>query len=243
MRIHTVIILAIVLTSTSQAAEYKGRNVDGRSFSATAFSYDTGKYYYGEVEFNGTEATFTFSSGKSVTLEIDDEEIDDPSNISAFDYEAANYWDLDVDGVDSSSRVPHGFAPRMRTSPRAGNNSRRPSAAAPAEGEKTSKTEVGNVAELAAVKRLCVSGPTVEGAKAMRTALIPLLEDLVTVADEGCAATDKTFFIYSETEKFGVVALFDSANTKARIIFRHDGTPLQVVSELVKQVKKLRQTK
>jgi hypothetical protein len=28
---------------------------------------------------------------------MDDEEIDDPSSISAYDYNKGNYWDLEVD--------------------------------------------------------------------------------------------------------------------------------------------------
>lgn len=233
-------ILTLVIALPCWAAEYKGRDIDGQSFSATAFSYDTGKYYYGTIEFDGTEATFTFSNGKTVTLELDDEEIDDPSSISAFDYEAGNYWDLEVDDLDSSytSPGPRARTPQPRSTPRPSIASKAPAAA----GDKTLKTELGDVSELATLKRLCVSGPTVEGTKLMRTVLVPLLEDLVVVSDEGCASTEKTFFIYSESEKFGVVALFDSENTKARIIFRQNGTPLEVVSELVKQIKKTRRT-
>jgi hypothetical protein len=81
-------------------AEYKGQNIDGIEFDCTAYSYSTGKYYYVTVEFDGDEATLTFANGNTVILTLDDEEIDDPSAISAYDYERGVYWDLDVDGLD-----------------------------------------------------------------------------------------------------------------------------------------------
>lgn len=89
----------LVIGLPSEGAEYEGRNLDGETFSCTAFSYSTSKYYEGDCEFvAGTEVAFTFASnGKSITLEIDDEEIDDADSISAFDYKKSVYWDLDVD--------------------------------------------------------------------------------------------------------------------------------------------------
>ncbi len=82
------------------SAEYKGQNIDGIEYDCTAYSYSTGKYYYVTVEFDGDEATITFSNGGYITLTLDDEEIDDPHSISAYDYQRGVYWDLDVDGLD-----------------------------------------------------------------------------------------------------------------------------------------------
>jgi hypothetical protein len=82
------------------SAEYKGQNIDGVEYDCTAYSYSTGKYYYVTVEFDGDEATITFSNGGYITLTLDDEEIDDPHSISTYDYQRGVYWDLDVDGLD-----------------------------------------------------------------------------------------------------------------------------------------------
>lgn len=90
----------VLLISQSFAAEYNGNDVDGESFSASAYSYSTGKYYDVSVEFSGDEAEISFKNGGHITLTLDDEEIDDPHAISAYDYQHSAYWDLDVSGID-----------------------------------------------------------------------------------------------------------------------------------------------
>jgi hypothetical protein len=82
------------------AAEYNGQNIDGILFDATVYSYSTGRYYDVQLEFDGDEATIHFSNGGHIVVTLDDEEIDDPHNISAYDYQRGVYWDLDVDGLD-----------------------------------------------------------------------------------------------------------------------------------------------
>jgi hypothetical protein len=82
-----------------KAAEYMGRNIDGISYSCTAYSYGTRRYYYGTVEFSGDEAIFYMRRGY-IALTLDDEEIEDPHSISAYDYKNRVYWELDVDGID-----------------------------------------------------------------------------------------------------------------------------------------------
>ena len=83
--------------STSNAAEYLGNDVDGESYSCTAFSYSTSSYYNLTCEFSGDEVILYFDNGGHINVTIDSEEIDDPSSISAFDYAKSAYWDLDVD--------------------------------------------------------------------------------------------------------------------------------------------------
>jgi hypothetical protein len=99
---RTFLCFALLLSSVSFpfAAEYQGQNVDGQTYDATAFSYDTGKFYNVSVEFDGDEATIFFAKGGHITLTLDDEEIDDPHSISAYDYQRGVFWDLDVDGLD-----------------------------------------------------------------------------------------------------------------------------------------------
>jgi hypothetical protein len=92
-------ILLVFASDRLHAAEYQGRDVDGETFSCTAFSYSTGRYYYGQVEFDGDEATFYFQNGGHISLTIDDEEIEEPDSISAFDYSNGVYWELDVDDL------------------------------------------------------------------------------------------------------------------------------------------------
>ena len=94
-------VLYLLLTPASiTAAEYNGESLDGKTFSASAYSYDTGNYYDVTVEFSGSDAEVYFQNGGHITLTLDDEEIDDPHNISAYEYARSIYWDLDVDGID-----------------------------------------------------------------------------------------------------------------------------------------------
>jgi hypothetical protein len=100
---HQVIIFTSVVCMTWSplvAPEYNGRNIDGILFDATVYSYSTGKYYDVQVEFDGDEATIYFSNGGSIVVTLDDEVIEDPHDISAFDYERGVYWDLDIDDLD-----------------------------------------------------------------------------------------------------------------------------------------------
>jgi hypothetical protein len=99
---HAFLVLLVLLLSLQAplAAEYNGTDLDGETYDATAYSYSTAKYYSVEVEFSGDEATIYFTGGNHIALTLDDEEIDDPHNISAYDYQHAVYWDLDVDGID-----------------------------------------------------------------------------------------------------------------------------------------------
>jgi len=99
-RVAVLILCAALVVTAGVAAEYDGQDLDGTLYDATAFSYDTSTYYQVQVEFDGDEATIFFKNGHARTLTLDDEEIDDPHSISAFDYERATYWDLDVDGID-----------------------------------------------------------------------------------------------------------------------------------------------
>ena len=94
--------LVCIVNRPCAAAEYNGCNIDGQTFDATVFSYSSGNYCSVEVEFDGDHATIYFPKGGYLTVTLDDEEIDDPHDISAYDYEHAGYWDLDLDGLDES---------------------------------------------------------------------------------------------------------------------------------------------
>jgi hypothetical protein len=94
------LILSFLFLSNTYAAEYKGKNIDGIEFDCSAYSYSTGNWYYVTVEFDGDEATITFSNGGYITLTLDDEVIEDPSAIDAYDYDKGVFWELEVDELD-----------------------------------------------------------------------------------------------------------------------------------------------
>lgn len=96
-KLLSIICLILIVTGTAHAAEYQGNDIDGESYSCTVFSYDTSNYYYLTCEFSGSDVYIYFNNGGYIVVSMDDDEIDDPSNISAFDYNKGNYWDLDVD--------------------------------------------------------------------------------------------------------------------------------------------------
>ena len=93
-------VLLLLCPSVLFAAEYQGRDLDGEVYNATAYSYDTGNFYNVTVTFSGDDATIYFPKGGHITVTLDDEGIDDPSNISAYDYNKGVFWDLDVEGLD-----------------------------------------------------------------------------------------------------------------------------------------------
>lgn len=96
----TIFLFFIFIPLFLYPAEYLGQDIDGTEYDCTAYSYDTGNYYYVTVVFWGGEATITFDHGGYITITLDDEEIEDPSSIDAYDYERGVYWELDVDGLD-----------------------------------------------------------------------------------------------------------------------------------------------
>lgn len=98
-KILIILTLSLLISPTAFAAEYLGQNIDHQLFDATAYSYGTSKFYHVMVEFSGDEALIHFSNGGRLVLTLDDEEIDDPNNISAYDYRRSTFWDLDVDGI------------------------------------------------------------------------------------------------------------------------------------------------
>ena len=81
----------------AHAAEYLGNDVDGDAFDCVAFSYSTSNYYNLVCEFDGDDVILYFPNGGHIRVTMDSDEIDDPSSISAYDYDRGVYWDLDVD--------------------------------------------------------------------------------------------------------------------------------------------------
>jgi len=78
------------------------RIIDGELYEARARNRTLGgSWYRVEVEFDGDEIIvhFTRHGLGRVHLTLDDEKIDDPSDIDARDRASGNWWILDVDGL------------------------------------------------------------------------------------------------------------------------------------------------
>ena len=95
-KFSAIMLILFVSVIFCDGAEYLGRDVDGESYSCTAFSYSTSHYYELTCDFSGDNVTLHFPNGGYIVVSMDSDEIADPSSISAFDYNKGNYWDLDV---------------------------------------------------------------------------------------------------------------------------------------------------
>jgi hypothetical protein len=76
----------------------EGVIVEGTTYDALAYSNSTGGEYEVRVVFIGDEATVYFPEGGNLTLDLED--VDDPHNILAYDFERGGHWDLVVLGLD-----------------------------------------------------------------------------------------------------------------------------------------------
>ncbi len=83
----------------ADAAESRGRNVDGRAYVATVSNNDYGTYHGVEIKFQGERAYVTFSRGGRLTLILDDEHIVDPRAITAQDHMRGITWEISVKGM------------------------------------------------------------------------------------------------------------------------------------------------
>lgn len=66
------------------AAEYQGKNLDGRKLAAKAYYQKTGGVYDVQVEFKKDLAILYFTDGSQVTLKLGGQRIADPSNIVGY---------------------------------------------------------------------------------------------------------------------------------------------------------------
>ena len=102
--VHAKAILITIWVGVLLAAEYQGSNIDGELYDALAKNRTQGSQWYRvKVEFDGDEVTIYLPPGLphggSIRLDLDDEKIDDPSDIDARDGESGDWWILDVDGL------------------------------------------------------------------------------------------------------------------------------------------------
>ncbi len=94
------ILITIWVGSVLLAAEYQGSNIDGEQYDALAKNRTQGSQWYRvKVEFDGDEVTIYLPDGGLIRLDLDDEQIDDSSDIDARDGESGDWWTVDVDGL------------------------------------------------------------------------------------------------------------------------------------------------
>lgn len=68
----------------AQAAEYQGINIDGQTFEATAYSYETGGLFDIQVKFKKRKATLYFVNGGRQTIRLNQPVITDPQHIDGW---------------------------------------------------------------------------------------------------------------------------------------------------------------
>ncbi len=73
----TAIALSLLLAIPTRAAEYQGQNIDGREFTATAYSYETNGAYPIRVRFRRNYATMTFAGGSQQIIRLNRAKISD----------------------------------------------------------------------------------------------------------------------------------------------------------------------
>lgn len=67
-----------------RAAEYQGKTIDGRTFPAQVYSYETGAVYDVQVQFNKDRATIEFPAGGRFIARLQHPVITDPAQIEVF---------------------------------------------------------------------------------------------------------------------------------------------------------------
>ncbi|MGA7937128.1 MAG: hypothetical protein WCA35_26490 [Kovacikia sp.] len=74
----------ILLAMPTLAAEYRGKNIDGRKLAAQIYSYKTGGVYDAQVQFKQDQAIIYFVNGGQLTVRLNQRTIADPSNVLGY---------------------------------------------------------------------------------------------------------------------------------------------------------------
>jgi hypothetical protein len=69
--------------STAIAAEYRGKNIDGKRFHGQVYSYETGGLFEAEVEFRKKQATLYFINGSQQVVRLTRPKIQNLKDIEA----------------------------------------------------------------------------------------------------------------------------------------------------------------
>ncbi|MFQ4143826.1 hypothetical protein [Chlorogloeopsis sp. ULAP02] len=73
-----------ILVTPATAAEYQGRNIDGKKLAAKAYYYATGGVYNVQVRFKDNRATIYFDGGSQTTIRLKQRAIANPNHIEGF---------------------------------------------------------------------------------------------------------------------------------------------------------------
>lgn len=85
MKMFWLILSTLLLLNTPLiAAEYQGKNLDGRKLAAKAYYQKTGGVYDVQVQFKEDLAILYFTDGSQVRLKLGRQRINDPSNIVGY---------------------------------------------------------------------------------------------------------------------------------------------------------------
>jgi hypothetical protein len=89
------------------AAEYQGKNIDGRRFRGQVYSYETGGVFQVEVEFRKKQAILYFVNGSQQTVRLKRSKILDPKDIEVWSRGFFSIGDIFSVGVadDSSDNL------------------------------------------------------------------------------------------------------------------------------------------
>jgi hypothetical protein len=85
------------------AAEYQGKNIDGRRFHGKVYSYETGGVFEAEVEFRNKQATLYFVNGSVQKVRLSQPKIQNLSNIEATSQGLINIGGIFNFGLTSES--------------------------------------------------------------------------------------------------------------------------------------------
>lgn len=80
----------------ASAAVYRESSVDGRRYRGTLHHADYGRYENAEIRFRGEHVYVHFVQGGRLVLVLEDEDIQDPHEIMAYDPRRGITWELDV---------------------------------------------------------------------------------------------------------------------------------------------------
>lgn len=103
-----IVVMAILGTIASVeqraiAAEYQGKNIDGRRFAGQVYSYETGGVFQVEVEFRKNQAILYFVNGSRQTVRLKQSNIQDLKGIEAWSRGFVNFGGFFSIGVADNS--------------------------------------------------------------------------------------------------------------------------------------------
>ena len=94
------------------AAEYEGRNIDGRTFEAQVFSYETGGLYDIQVEFRKKRAIMTFAGGSKQKIRLRNPVITNPQQIEGWGRPGLTFGIFSIGLADDSTNNLQSPRPR-----------------------------------------------------------------------------------------------------------------------------------